>query len=89
MVQLQPQLLTAKDFVEHYGDNPQYELINGELVTAFKQVIAAAEPIQIGSTAAFKLTSMGLVKYHGNEVQPLGNLYRYYFQTHLAPAGAN
>lgn len=31
MVQLQPKLLTADDFIEHYGDNSQYELIDGEL----------------------------------------------------------
>ncbi len=32
MVQLQPQLLTARDFIDRYGDNSQYELIDGELV---------------------------------------------------------
>ena len=32
MVQLQPKLLTARDFIEHYGDNSQYELIDGELI---------------------------------------------------------
>ncbi|MBD2426912.1 Uma2 family endonuclease [Phormidium sp. FACHB-1136] len=31
MVQLQPKLLTVRDFIDHYGDNPQYELIGGEL----------------------------------------------------------
>ncbi|NJL54588.1 Uma2 family endonuclease [bacterium] len=31
MVQLQPKLLTARDFIDRYGDNPQYELIDGEL----------------------------------------------------------
>ena len=31
MVQLQPKLLTVRDFIDHYGDNPQYELIDGEL----------------------------------------------------------
>lgn len=30
-VQLQPKLLTVRDFIDHYGDNPQYELIDGEL----------------------------------------------------------
>ncbi|MEM9008133.1 MAG: Uma2 family endonuclease [Cyanobacteria bacterium P01_F01_bin.86] len=32
MVQLQPKLFTVRDFIEHYGDNPQYELIDGELI---------------------------------------------------------
>lgn len=31
MVHLQPKLLTARDFIDHYGDNPQYELIDEEL----------------------------------------------------------
>jgi hypothetical protein len=30
-VQLQPKLQTVRDFIDHYGDNPQYELIDGEL----------------------------------------------------------
>jgi Uma2 family endonuclease len=32
MVQLQPKLLTAREFIDQYGDNPQYELIDGELI---------------------------------------------------------
>jgi hypothetical protein len=31
MVHLQPKLLTVRDFIDHYGDTPQYELIDGEL----------------------------------------------------------
>lgn len=31
MVQLRPGLLSTHDFIESYGDNPQYELIDGEL----------------------------------------------------------
>ena len=31
MVQLQSKLLTARDFIDRYGDNPQYELIDGAL----------------------------------------------------------
>ena len=31
MVQLQPKLLTVRDFIDRYGDKPQYELIDGEL----------------------------------------------------------
>lgn len=44
MVQLQPKLLTAHDFIEHYGDNAQYELIDGELIdlepTGFHEQVA-------------------------------------------------
>lgn len=32
MVQLQPKLLTTREFIDHYGDRSQYELIDGELV---------------------------------------------------------
>jgi Uma2 family endonuclease len=32
MVQLQPKLLTTREFIDHYGDRPQHELIDGELV---------------------------------------------------------
>ncbi|NET62008.1 MAG: hypothetical protein F6K47_39580 [Symploca sp. SIO2E6] len=32
MVQLLPQQLTISEFIEHYGDNDCYELIDGELI---------------------------------------------------------
>ncbi|WP_088890525.1 Uma2 family endonuclease [Leptolyngbya ohadii] len=32
MVQLQPRLLNVRKFIDYYGDNPQYELIDGELI---------------------------------------------------------
>jgi Uma2 family endonuclease len=32
MVQLQPKLLTIHEFIDHFSDNPQYELIDGELI---------------------------------------------------------
>ncbi|MGF1521526.1 MAG: AAA-like domain-containing protein [Leptolyngbyaceae cyanobacterium] len=70
-----------------YNDHLRRHLLNleadADLLAGFKQVIAVDEPIQIGSTEAFKLNSMGLVKYHGNEVLPLCNLYRQYFRTRL------
>ncbi|MGD1905981.1 MAG: AAA-like domain-containing protein [Leptolyngbyaceae cyanobacterium] len=100
LYQLKRQRTTLPDLLELaptegglYNDHLRRHLLNleadADLMQAFKQVITAAEPIQIGSTEAFKLTSMGLVKYQGNEVQPLCNLYRYYFQTHLTKAGAS
>ncbi|MEM6838823.1 MAG: AAA-like domain-containing protein [Cyanobacteria bacterium P01_C01_bin.120] len=70
-----------------YNDHLRRHLLNLEaddaLLTAFKEVIASPQSVQIGSTEAFKLNSMGLVKYHGNEVVPLCNLYRQYFRTRL------
>jgi Uma2 family endonuclease len=32
MVQLQPKLLTVREFIDRFGDNPHYELIDGELI---------------------------------------------------------
>lgn len=32
MVQLQPRLLTTREFIDHYGENSQYKLIDGELI---------------------------------------------------------
>jgi Uma2 family endonuclease len=32
MVQLQPKLLTVREFIDRFGDNPKYELIDGELI---------------------------------------------------------
>ena len=67
-----------------FSDHLRRHLLNLEadegLVTAFKQVLSADHPVQIGSTEAFKLNSMGLVKYQGNEVLPLCDLYRQYFR---------
>ena len=70
-----------------YSDHLRRHLLNLQanpaLVTGFQQVIASPHPVKIGSTEAFKLHSMGLVKYQGNEVAPLCGLYRQYFQARL------
>lgn len=57
---------------------------NAELVAAAKQVVAADSPIEIKTAEAFKLRSMGLVKFQGNAVMPLCDLYRVYFRDRLA-----
>ncbi|MEL7333121.1 MAG: AAA-like domain-containing protein [Cyanobacteria bacterium J06560_2] len=70
-----------------YNDHLRRHLLNLEadpaLVKAFQAVIETNSPVQIGSTEAFKLSSMGLVKYQGNSVVPLCELYRQYFRTRL------
>lgn len=70
-----------------YNDHLRRHLLNleadGALLEAFRRVIQVYRPVQIGSTEAFKLNSMGLVKYQGNEVVPLCELYRQYFQSRL------
>ncbi|MFK8182487.1 MAG: AAA-like domain-containing protein, partial [Phormidesmis sp.] len=70
-----------------FRDHLRRHLLNLEanpaLVEGFQQVIQSSRPVQIGSTEAFKLHSMGLVKYQGNEVVPLCGLYRQYFKSRL------
>ena len=70
-----------------YQEHLRRHLLNLEqepdLLTALKQVVAAPCPVQIDSTEAFKLKSMGLVKFQGNKVMPLCELYRQYFRNRL------
>jgi hypothetical protein len=54
-----------------------------DLLAAMKQVIAVETPVRIKATEAFKLSSMGLVKFQGNDVVPLCDLYRQYFREML------
>ena len=56
---------------------------DNSLKTAMKQVIKSDIPIQIDSDQSFKLKSLGLIEFKGNEVKCLCNLYRLYFQEHL------
>ncbi len=56
---------------------------NEELTEILKQVVSSDYPVYIPSSAAFKLRSMGLIKFKGNEVLPLCNLYRIYFKGKL------
>ncbi|WP_242065684.1 AAA-like domain-containing protein [Trichocoleus sp. FACHB-262] len=51
-----------------------------QLNTAMKQVVASDHPVQLPIAQASKLANMGLVRFEGNEVVPLCNLYRNYFQ---------
>lgn len=52
---------------------------NPELLKAMKQVVATNGPVRIDAEKASKLRNMRLVKYTGNNVLPLCNLYRLYF----------
>lgn len=54
------------------------------LEESFKKVIMSDVPVRIDSTQAFKLRSMGLINFQGNDVIPLCNLYRTYFCDQLA-----
>lgn len=70
-----------------YQDHLRRHLLNLEqdqdLLTALKKVLATDNPVMIGSSEAFKLKSMGLIKFKGNEVMPLCELYRQYFRNRL------
>jgi hypothetical protein len=48
-----------------------------------ERIIAVNDPVSINMTEAFNLFSMGLVKFSGNDVEPLCNLYRQYFREML------
>ncbi|MBD1847517.1 AAA-like domain-containing protein [Cyanobacteria bacterium FACHB-63] len=50
------------------------------LDTAMKQVVGSAHPVQLPIAEASKLANMGLVRFQGNEVVPLCDLYRNYFR---------
>jgi AAA-like domain len=58
-----------------------------ELKVAMQRVIGAAVPVRIEPTEAFKLASMGLVRFQGNDVVPLCALYRQYFSEMLGGLG--
>ena len=55
-----------------------------DLIEAFSQVVVEDSPIQINSEAAYKLTSLGLVKLTGKKVTPSCQLYRLHFRDYLA-----
>ncbi|WP_341525886.1 AAA-like domain-containing protein [Nostoc sp. UHCC 0302] len=54
------------------------------LKAAMKKVIESDIPVKLDSAQSFKLRSLGLIKFKGNEVQCLCNLYRLYFRERLS-----
>ena len=72
-----------------YGDHLRRHLLNLEdtedddLLEAARQVFTSDRPVNVGTTEAFKLRSMGIVKLQGNQVIPLCELYRQYFSDRL------
>ncbi len=55
-----------------------------DLADAFAKVVKANAPVELESLEAFKLHSMGLVKFEGNQVIPRFDLYRIYFRDRLS-----
>lgn len=56
---------------------------NPELNTAFRQAIAANQPVQLSPTIARTLQRLGLVKLEKNFAKPRCNLYRQFFRFYL------
>ncbi|MDZ7956240.1 AAA-like domain-containing protein [Nostoc sp. DedQUE09] len=55
------------------------------LKTALQKVINSDIPVKLlDSVQSFKLRSLGLIEFKGNEVQCLCNLYRFYFRERLS-----
>lgn len=54
-----------------------------KLAVAMKQVISSKQEVHLDTSIGFKLRSMGLVKFQGNNVMPLCDLYRLYFRQNL------
>jgi serine/threonine-protein kinase len=84
-----PQLLqTALTEEGMYSDHLRRHLSNlqedANLIAAIKQVVTSPNPSRIETGSAFKLRSMGLVKFQGNHVVPLCDLYRRYFHEQLS-----
>jgi hypothetical protein len=50
-----------------------------ELAIAFHQLVKSPHPLELDQLIAFKLRSMGLVRFEGNQVTPSCELYRQYF----------
>lgn len=67
-----------------YGDHLRRQLGNlkedPELLEAYKELVQSDRPLQLDSQISFKLRSIGLVKFVGNQVVPMCNLYYQYFQ---------
>ncbi|MGB3636555.1 MAG: AAA-like domain-containing protein [Rivularia sp. (in: cyanobacteria)] len=51
---------------------------DAKLIAAMRNVVEEKQPVRIDSEEAFKLHSMGLVRWRGNKIEPRCNLYRLY-----------
>jgi hypothetical protein len=73
-----------------YGDHLRRHLAtleqNPKLAQAYRAVLDAPKPLQLGSEQTFKLHSLGLVHLQGNGVVPSFELYRRYFSDRLHPS---
>ena len=72
---------------EPYGNHLRRHLLNlqqdEQMLQAMRQVVAADKPVDVGTVVAFKLRSLGLIKFQRNDVLPFCDLYRQYFRDRL------
>lgn len=73
-------------YIDHLRQHWQLLRSHPKLWTAFQQVLAEPEGVQLEAIAAHRLKSMGLVKLQGNQVTPRCELYRLYFTSQLINA---
>jgi serine/threonine-protein kinase len=53
------------------------------LLEVYQSLVESGQPLQIDSQFAFKLRSIGLVKFSGNKVMPMCQLYYQYFRQYF------
>lgn len=86
-ITLETLLKTAPTESGFYNDHLRRHLWNLEqhpaLARAMKEVVFSPNPVRLPSEQAFKLHSMGLVKFQGNEAVERCDLYRQYFRNRL------
>lgn len=70
-------------YAEHLRRHLQNLEESPDLLAAMQTVLQSEEPAKVGSKAAFRLQSMGVVKFCQNRVEPLCDLYRIAFREHL------
>ena len=70
-------------YAEHLRRHRQNLEESPDLLAAMRTVLQSEGPAKVDSKAAFRLQSMGVVKFRQNRVEPLCDLYRIAFREHL------
>ncbi len=70
-------------YAEHLRRHRQNLEESPDLLAAMRTVLQSEGPAKVDSKAAFRLQSMGVVRFRQNRVEPLCDLYRIAFREHL------
>jgi hypothetical protein len=70
-------------FADHLRHLLWHVQCRADLREAAARVMESSEPVRLSTELAFKLVSLGLANFAGNEVQPARALYRTYFRGNL------